>query len=129
MVLLIGMCIIITINFVSIAYYSSSQVTNELVVNVSGRNRMLSQKICYLTEQYFRGQNVLDELNFNIKLLDESIKALKYSGNFPKMESGLLLPPTSEKTLPVVAKTESQWNIFKSNLSTITKLSIQTSTE
>lgn len=104
----------------AVFYTQSLQDTDGAIIDAAGRNRMLSQRIGYYSEQVARGdkedQEVLLEI---INLHEDSFYSLKNGGVAPGIAEDRLLPPTNSNILPIVTKAEELWISYKKNAEVI----------
>ncbi|MFK7954129.1 MAG: methyl-accepting chemotaxis protein [Ekhidna sp.] len=83
------------------------------IVNVAGRQRMLSQKIAFLTERVVGGDSsLIEELRQTINLCDESMTILEKGGVAPGM-SGIKIPAASESVQTELNSAMSFWATYK----------------
>ena len=101
-------------NYVCVSYIKQQQQQDARVIDVAGRNRMLSQKIGFYAERLFRGQlEVKDSLKSAITLHHQSLQALKSGGVLHKDIAEKSLPPTSPDIMPTLEETESHWIAYQ----------------
>jgi methyl-accepting chemotaxis protein len=98
--------------------------SNNALIDVAGRQRMLSQKIGFYAEMILRGNTsgtIL--LEKAIQMHEESLISIKNGGLAPGYDQDML-PKADEKLLPTIEKVESVWNIYKkasNDILTLTK--------
>ncbi|MBI1934320.1 PAS domain S-box protein [Candidatus Peregrinibacteria bacterium] len=104
-------------------HYQSLEKTDTAVVDASGRNRMLSQRIGFYAEQTVRkgSEEAKAELQRVIDLHDVSFYALKNGGVAPGIADDVLLPPTTKDILPLVWASEELWQQYKENAGVIAR--------
>ncbi|MBI2117627.1 PAS domain S-box protein, partial [Candidatus Peregrinibacteria bacterium] len=104
-------------------HYQSLEKTDTAVVDASGRNRMLSQRIGFYAEQTVRkgSEEAKAELQRVIDLHDVSFYALKNGGVAPGIADDVLLPPTTKDLLPLVVASEELWHQYKENAGVIAR--------
>ena len=91
-----------------------SQQSDSKVINLAGRQRMLTQKMTKEALALRLGKADADDVMATAKLFDTSLKAL-VSG-----DAELGIPPTDDpETLAQLKKVSNMWNGFKSNLEEI----------
>ncbi|MEM7297336.1 MAG: methyl-accepting chemotaxis protein, partial [Bacteroidota bacterium] len=103
------------INFLVISSAKSEQKTDAEIVNVAGRQRMLSQRIAFLAERIAKGDQGLEKVYLEtIQLCDSSLLILEKGGVAPKMTDQVLpVAPKEVGTKLEIAK--SLWNDYRSN--------------
>jgi len=108
--------ILSVINIVSIRYFKNKEKSDAALVNLSGRNRMLSQRIALYAEIVARGNNDAKKvLQTVVNLHDKSIDVMKNGGNPPEMDYNGELPKASEKILPYILPVEKLWADYKTH--------------
>lgn len=109
-------------NFVSINYIKTIQEKDAAVVDAAGRQRMLSQKIAFLSERAIRGQeDIKDELSSTIDLCDASLRSLKVGGAIEGIADNMVLPATPPDILPILSEAESLWAEYREHALDILK--------
>ena len=89
-----------------------------MIINIAGRNRMLSQRIGLLAIQVANGkQTSAAALKNAIELHDASLLALRNGGQIPNSES--TLPEASEKIKKQIDDISELWQSIKSNANII----------
>lgn len=92
-----------------------------VIMEIAGRNRMLSQKIAVECESLFRGnEQIRAELNGDIELYEKSLLAIKKGGEVPNAGSNVILPPAPDEVLPAINETEEFWKKYKASAEKIT---------
>jgi PAS domain S-box-containing protein len=100
----------------TVFYFQSLQSTDGAVIDASGRDRMLSQRVGFYAEQVFRGdEDAKAELRSIVDLHDTSFYALKDGGVAPDISNNRLLPPTIPSIMPKVLYAEELWIEYKKN--------------
>lgn len=95
-------------------------LVDNILIDVAGRNRMLSQKIAFLCEMVMAGKNkFIEELLKTIELHDKSLSAIKFGGQAPQASKDVVFEPANEFILNQIQKVESLWEPFKYNATTI----------
>ena len=106
------------INFFLITYFKSLENADTQVVNVAGRQRMLSQQIAFFSEMIFDGKlEYKASLSEAIAIGDQSLASLKDGGQAPGFP--VVLPPTSDNIMPIISRVESNWIPYKENAKTL----------
>ncbi|OGJ67198.1 hypothetical protein A2947_00075 [Candidatus Peribacteria bacterium RIFCSPLOWO2_01_FULL_54_110] len=115
---------LVDIGGLSLVYhFQSLEKTDTAVVDASGRNRMLSQRIGFYAEQIVRkrSEEAKAELQMAIDLHDISFYALKNGGIASGIANDVLLPPTPKDLLPVVLASEELWQQYKERAGVIVR--------
>ena len=108
--------ILAIVNFFTVRYLQSTQKTDGIIIDASGRNKMLSQQIGFYAEQVVRGgKSAKEMLKHIIKLHDYSLNVLKNGGFTPIILDNRVLPPVTPEILPILQKTEELWLEYKKN--------------
>jgi len=95
--------------------YSSQaqQKADAELVNLAGRQRMLSQKIAFLAERLSHGDiEVSGQLAAAVKLCDESLLVLE-QGGVPEGLSGSAIPPAPPVLTDQISEVTLLWNSYK----------------
>ena len=108
------------LSFASTFYLQSTQQADDLVIDVAGRNRMLSQRIGFLAHQVVHTDpSQREELRRVIELHDASFYALKEGTVAPGIKNGRVLPKPPSEVVPYVNQAEKIWVKFKSKAEVI----------
>lgn len=111
-------------NFV--AYYISQQDEYGILIDASGRNRMLSQRIGYYSEHISNGdsQNTNDRENLakDIKLYNDIFYCLKMGGKVPGINQDVTVDGSYKKLQAEFDAIESIWVEFKANADEIASM-------
>ncbi|MEM1408581.1 MAG: type IV pili methyl-accepting chemotaxis transducer N-terminal domain-containing protein, partial [Bacteroidota bacterium] len=102
------------LNFFSVTYFKKIQELDTAVVDAAGRQRMLSQRIAFFSEQIFRGRlEVKDKLKSALDLCDISLQSLKNGGVAPGIANNIQLPRVSNSVLPTLQRAETSWEVYR----------------
>lgn len=122
MTLLIGLFTILALaNYLIITRHNEGQKSDADVINLAGRQRMLSQKIAFLSEKVVRGEKAYakEDLRRAMKLAHVSLQVLKDGGNFPGSDALKIIPPTPMDVKGTLLVTEEIWNEYRENIEVI----------
>ncbi len=87
---------------------------NNVIIDLAGRQRMLSQKIGFYCEMICRGQKQhVNGLRKLIDLHDHSLETIKFGGWPIDMEAQVPIEKANEELLPYIEKIETVWLRFK----------------
>jgi PAS domain S-box-containing protein len=88
--------------------------SSNMLLNIAGRQRMLSQKIGFYAESLVRGrkQNA-GLLRDAIELHEHSLQVMRYGGMPMGVSSESPLTPLDENLIPSLEKIETVWEIYK----------------
>lgn len=96
---------------------------NNILIDVAGRQRMLSQKIGFYAEIIARGNyNSTQILENTIIMHEASLEAIKKGGTPPGFSTSEILPEADKVLIPAINKIESLWKIYKNAALEILKL-------
>ncbi|WP_462248665.1 methyl-accepting chemotaxis protein [Ekhidna sp.] len=102
-------------SFIIIFNSQINQKADAEIVNVAGRQRMLSQKIAYIAERIVRGEEGLkDEFLNTIALCDKSLEVLEKGGVAPSM-NGITIPAINDTLMKELVAAKSLWVDYKAN--------------
>ena len=120
--LLVAMTFLAVGNFVLVNYFQSQRRTEAAVIDVAGRNRMLSQKIAFLAEKVEKGflENKKD-LQAVVTLHNTSLLALRWGGSVSGLTEGTVLPATQDNIMPTLNEVEELWGQYRKNAETVIK--------
>ncbi|MEL7001273.1 MAG: PAS domain-containing protein [Bacteroidota bacterium] len=108
--------VIAFINILTINYHESKQEKDSVLVDVSGRNRMLSQRIAFYSEMIVHGNaSVHNDLAKSIKLHDSSLQVLRLGGVAPGVSHNMVFSKAEESMIPAIEKVERLWSDYKTN--------------
>jgi PAS domain S-box-containing protein len=114
--LLLLMVIIAVANILIIYYYQNLQKFDSHIVNMAGRQRMLSEKISKLALSVANGNDGDRQLLIDaIWLYDSSLKILRHGGRV----NGDILPPAPVTMKDLFDENKDIWDLFKENAEVI----------
>lgn len=88
--------------------------SNNTLIDVAGRQRMLSQKIGFYAEMILRGNfSKVEVLESAIAMHELSLNAIKNGGIPPGFGLGDILPKAHDLLLPIISKVEKVWEVYK----------------
>jgi len=88
--------------------------SNNTLIDVAGRQRMLSQKIGFYAEMILRGNfSKVEVLENAIAMHEHSLNAIKNGGIPPGFGPADTLPRAHDLLLPSIGKVEEVWGIYK----------------
>jgi len=102
------------VNFVAINYFKGKEKNDAVLVNVSGRNRMLSQRIALYAEMVAKGNDeaktVLSQV---VELHDKSVNVMKNGGIPPGIDGAKPLPKADNAVADEIKQVETLWSQYK----------------
>ncbi len=118
---IIVMLVIVTVNFVVLFGIINSQKSDAVIINLAGRQRMLSQKMSKeaLIMETEKSSKIKPTLENTEKVFDTTLKALKDGGTAPTdlaFKNMVTLPPAKGAAKSQLEKVYSIWQKFKANL-------------
>jgi len=113
------LAILVGLNIIIVNYYKQKEKADTVIVDIAGRNRMLSQKIALLSEIFIKDKTVQKELGNVIKMHHLSFIALRDGGKAPSMNSETSMPAAHNDAMPIIKKVEVQWTEYKKNAENI----------
>ncbi len=120
MLVIVFMLVLALANFGVLTILQQMAQNDGAVIDASGRNRMLSQRIGFYAEQVVRGnEEEKPTLRDIIELHDQSFYALKNGGIAPGIANDRILPPANAQILPLVLEAEALWVQYKAQAYTI----------
>lgn len=103
------------INFILILNFKKEHLSDNEVVNLAGRQRMLSQRIAFFAERITKGNDDITEEYLNlIKLCDQSLQVLENGGIPPNMSENPI-PPSSSGVKTELKAAKKLWEDYKQN--------------
>lgn len=116
------------ITIAGIFYYQNVQKKDALVVDVAGRQRMLSQRIAFLAERLVlrNDARIRASLVEAINLANTSLIVLRLGGVIPGTSEKRLIPPSSSFVLPTLLNAEELWKQYKTKAEMIVQISSDT---
>lgn len=97
-------------------------IENNLLINLTGRQRMLSQKIAFLCEMILRGdESKVGNLKMAVDLFENSLFVIKNGGVPPELDTIIKISPISDTLMFTVSHIESNWQIYKKSAENIIK--------
>lgn len=111
-------------NIALIYALQNDQKIDSAVVDAAGRNRMLSQKIAFLSLRAAEGDAVSVELSNTIDLHDASFYALKDGGSISGISGLDRVDPAPDSLQPLFIKAEESWVPFRDAARTVAAKSI-----
>lgn len=104
------------LNFFTIKYFKNKEKDDAVLVNISGRNRMLSQRIGLFAEIIMNGNtSVKDQLKGVIDLHDQTVRVMKNGGIAPGIPGEVELESADISIVPHIEKVEKLWDVYKNN--------------
>ncbi len=117
------------LNFLLLTKFKAEEKKDGILIDISGRNRMLSQKTALLCEIYVKDKSVKEELSKVINMHHLSFLAMKNGGKAPNMNADINLPAATPEIKPYVQAVEQFWTVYKQNAETILNSSNQAEVE
>ena len=116
-----------------VLYMQVKQEHDSLVINLAGRQRMLSQKmtkeILLFSEGHMSSENVVNTIN----VFDATLNSLYHGGRAPldlaQTKFAELPRPVSKEVVDQLQKVESTWKVFRENATKIVEAKDQPSLE
>jgi nitrate/nitrite-specific signal transduction histidine kinase len=110
----------VTISLVGILLYmQTKQKHDSLVINLAGRQRMLSQKMTKEILLFSEGTLTPDEVTNTINVFHDTLNSLHHGGKAPldldKTKFAELPKPSSKEVVAQLQKVESIWKLYQKN--------------
>lgn len=103
------------INFAIISNFKASHLADNEIVNLAGRQRMLSQRIAFYAEQISKGNTAIHEdYESIIALCDQSLEVLENGGIPPKLSTNHI-PKTPSVVLSQLLVAKGLWKEYREN--------------
>ncbi|WP_052696176.1 methyl-accepting chemotaxis protein [Palaeococcus ferrophilus] len=116
----VGIIIVLILNLVSVTgvfIYASKAKADGVVIDLAGRQRMLTQKMSKEALAIAVGEdNYREELLATAELFDKSLKALLYGGTAPIHNKEQSIPPAPPEVQAQLKKVEALWQPFYRNV-------------
>lgn len=97
-----------------IVFQLSSVSTDSILIDLAGRNRMLSQRIAYQSELLYRNPNADKQtLTSAINLLEQSIQAIKNGGVAPQIKGTPTIPGVYNHFRTEIDRVINLWQPYK----------------
>ncbi|MBL6445339.1 PAS domain-containing protein [Fulvivirga sp. 29W222] len=107
---------LLIIYFSIILYHRNLEKDDSYIIDIAGRNRMLSQKIGFYAEIIARGnESVKRDLLSAIELHEKSINVLEKGGIAPGLEGQIQIAPSPEEVQNDIRKAQILWKQYKEN--------------
>ncbi len=111
---------IVAIALVGIGLYmQTKQMNDSLVINLAGRQRMLSQKMTKEILLFSQGHLSSEKAANTIQVFNDTLKSLYHGGRAPldltQTKFKELPKPESKEVADQLQKVESTWKLFKEN--------------
>lgn len=118
---------VLIVNFIITNYFKSLEKNDAVLIDLAGRNRMLTQKIAYLSLEYLDKEINLEnqELENTITLFEKSLLVMKEGGIAPEMKITKELNPAKKEVLPLLLKIEETWAKYKTNAEIISNTPVE----
>jgi len=112
---LVALAGLLLLNFCSILYFMSVRNDNTHAIDITGYNRMLTQRVAYLSERIVRGHDVRKELRIAITALDVSFEKLRTGGVFTPVFGSrtYTVPRPATAQRETVERAETAWTQLK----------------
>lgn len=113
-ILLLGVLAVAAINLIVISNYLAAQKNDTVIVNVAGRQRMLTQKMSKLALSVAKGNREdQPQLEETINLYDTSLNVLHFGGQL----MGQQIPPAPLEMAMLFKKNKDLWLPFREKIS------------
>lgn len=114
--------VFLIVNAAFIFTYSYNQDGDAILTDIAGRQRMLSQKIPYLTLRLIQGEdNLRPQIISLTKLYSDSLNILKFGGDPKTVDRNYdrILPPSPENITIEIDEAKNLWVDFEFNIDKI----------
>ncbi len=113
-VILLGFLLLVAASVTATFLVIETQRTDAAVINLAGRQRMLSQRMVWLALSY-ADRRVLDQ---PVQLFDQTLQALRYGGStLDSSNDPVVLPPAADAMLRAqLDEAASTWSLFREQL-------------
>ncbi len=106
-------------SFVMVQYRRAMVREDGVLIDISGRNRMLSQKTALLAEICAKDPSRREELEGVINLHHLSVMAMRDGGKAPNMNADVTLSPATPNIMPFIEKVLAAWEPYRAHALTI----------
>ncbi len=115
------MVVLILTIYVSTIYIVGKQKDDAVVINLAGRQRMLTQKMTKELLEYLntKDEKALNNMKNSQRVFDVTLNALTYGGQAPldlAFQKMTTLPPAPAEVKGQLERVNSLWKVFKNNL-------------
>ncbi|MGL1889672.1 MAG: methyl-accepting chemotaxis protein [Reichenbachiella sp.] len=108
--------VLIVSNYLLIDYFKQLQAVDAMVVDLAGKQRMLSQKIAFYSEQIMdQKSDVIPDLKKSIGACDTAFEVLANGGSIPNSNSLEVIPKVSAEVAPLLQKAIKNWSRYEEN--------------
>jgi hypothetical protein len=100
---------------------------DSLLIDITGRNRYLSQKMGFLCEMICNGKDQhKSEVRRIVTIHDQSLNAIRYGGTPPDMPRKIVFPPAPADIIENIIEVDELWQVYKKNIGIITDTETKT---
>ncbi|HEY0655224.1 MAG TPA: PAS domain S-box protein [Chryseosolibacter sp.] len=118
-VILLAITLLALINFFAVMSFLAVQRSSAAVIDVAGRNRMLTQRLALLTLNAIHDKSVQPEVDEIIKNLNNSIHALRHGGIVSYLGNEREIASVPETLFALVDDCETEWSAYKNAIQTL----------